>query len=59
MEKLFKNVGVSLPNDIFNTIWNNAYQCDSFDDLVSIETFMQTLREFTNNNLTDHNDKID
>lgn len=47
MEKLFKNVEVNLSNDIFNTIWNNAYQYDGFDDQVSIETFMQTLRKFT------------
>lgn len=45
MEKLFKDIGVTLPNDIFNIIWNNAYQCDGFDDQVSVEAFKRALQE--------------
>lgn len=45
MEKLFHDVGVNLPNDIFNVVWDNAYQCDGVDDKVSIEVFRRTLQE--------------
>lgn len=58
MEKLIKDVGMNLSNDIFNTIWNNAYQCDGFDNHVSVEAFIRALRESTHN-MTDHNGQTD
>lgn len=48
MKKLFQDIGVNLPNDIFNIAWDNAYQCDGIDDKVSIEVFRQALQELAN-----------
>ncbi|XP_060852337.1 uncharacterized protein LOC132930466 [Rhopalosiphum padi] len=45
MKKLFQDIGVDLPNDIFNITWDNAYRCDGVDDKVSVEVFRQALQE--------------
>jgi len=55
MKKLFQDIGVVLPNDIFNIIWENAYQCDGIDDKVSVEVFRQALQELADK-LIDQND---
>jgi len=47
MKKLFQDLGVILPNDIFNIIWDNAYQCDGIDDKVSVEVFRRALQELS------------
>ncbi|XP_025200215.1 uncharacterized protein LOC112598094 [Melanaphis sacchari] len=48
MKKLFQDIGVKLPDDIFNITWDNAYQCDGIDDKVSVEVFRQALQELAN-----------
>ncbi|KAE9532011.1 hypothetical protein AGLY_010213 [Aphis glycines] len=48
MKKLFQDIGVNLPNEIFNITWDNAYACDGIDDKVSIEVFRQALQELAN-----------
>lgn len=45
MEKLFRDMGVNLPCDIFNTVWDEACQRDGTDDKASVEMFRQTLEE--------------
>lgn len=45
MKKLFQNVGLNLPTDTFNIIWDNAYRLDGFDNNVSIEVFKKALQE--------------
>lgn len=48
MKKLFQDIGVNLPNDTFNIVWDNAYACDGIDEKVSIEVFRQALQELAN-----------
>ncbi|KAL5235882.1 hypothetical protein ACI65C_003292 [Semiaphis heraclei] len=55
MKKLFQDMGVILPNDIFNIIWENAYQCDGIDEKVSVEVFRQALQELADR-MIDQND---
>ncbi|XP_060875006.1 uncharacterized protein LOC132948519 [Metopolophium dirhodum] len=57
MKKLFQDLGVILPNDIFNIIWDNAYQCDGVDDKVSVEVFRQALQELANRMLDQHGEE--
>lgn len=48
IDKLFRDVGVSLPSDIFNVIWDNAYRCGGYEDKVSVEVFRQALQDYAN-----------
>lgn len=57
MKKLFQDLGVILPNDIFNIIWDNAYRCDGVDDKVSVEVFRQTLQELADRMFDQHGDE--
>jgi len=57
MKKLFQDLGVILPNDIFNIIWDNAYQCDGVDDKVSVEVFRQALQELANKMIDQHGEE--
>jgi len=45
MKKLFYDVGMNLSDDVFNVIWDIAYQREGFDGKVSVETFRQVLQE--------------
>jgi len=57
MNKLFQDIGVILPNDIFNIIWENAYQCDGIDEKVSVEDFRQALQELADKMINQHDDE--
>lgn len=47
MEKLFRDIGVKLPKEIFNVTWEIAHQRNGIDNKVSIEDFRRTLQEMT------------
>jgi len=57
MKKLFQDLGVILPNEIFNNIWDNAYRCDGVDDKVNVEVFRQTLQEVADRMFDQHGDE--
>lgn len=52
MKKLFHDIGVDLPSEIFELIWDNAYRCDGADDKVSIEVFRQALQQLAERTVT-------
>ncbi|XP_050424735.1 uncharacterized protein LOC126835905 [Adelges cooleyi] len=45
IKDILESIGVVLPDEIFNKVWNYAYQCDGNNDQVSVEVFRQILQK--------------
>ncbi|XP_050524277.1 uncharacterized protein LOC126895960 [Daktulosphaira vitifoliae] len=45
MKIIFKNIDVHLPDELFDKIWDYAYDCDGYNEKVSLETFRQILEK--------------